>query len=456
MSDRQKRGMILRGIGVAALALGVMPSVSGAAELTGRQITFTKDIAPVFQEKCEECHRKGTNAPMSLRTYDEVRPWAKSIRQRVATRNMPPWHLDKTVGIQEFQNDRSLNDQQIAMVLKWVDSGAPMGDPKDMPAARTWPVGNEWELAKVYGEPDLVIKSSDYTMHAKGQDVWWKPVSDVPITEPRWVRAVEIRPASPAGRKITHHSVAELVQSDPSAKHDNVDDDAPGTMPNPGGILMEWAIGKSYDTYRPNSGKLLLPGAQIVWDIHYHAVGEQITDHSELAVFLYPKGQEPKYRTVLTNFGAVPRGTRSLDIPPNTVTKTEAFHVLKDPARIENFQPHMHLRGKAMSMEAILPDGTTKMLSYADKFNFNWMNNYIYTDESAPVLPKGTVIKITAWYDNTSANPNNPDPTQWVGQGDRTVDEMGHAWVNVTYLSEQDYKDWAAAHKTKRPAAGTE
>ncbi len=331
-----------------------------------------------------------------------------------------------------------------------------MGNPKDMPPPKQWKTDEGWELAKVYGEPDLIIKSSEYMMHAKGQDVWWKPVSDIPITEPRWVRAVEIRPSSAAGRKITHHSVAELVQSDPSAKHDNVDDDAPGTMPNPGGILMEWAIGKSYDTYRPNSGKLLLPGAQIVWDIHYHAVGEQITDHSELAVFLYPKGQEPKYRTVLTNFGAVPRGTRSLDIPPNTVTKTEAFHVLKDPARIENFQPHMHLRGKAMSMEAILPDGTTRMLSYADKFNFNWMNNYIYTDESAPVLPKGTVIKITAWYDNTAANPNNPDPSQWVGQGDRTVDEMGHAWVNVTYLSEQDYKDWAAAHKTKRNAAGTE
>jgi len=224
-----------------------------------------------------------------------------------------------------------------------------------------------------------------------------------------------------------------------------------------GGILMEWAIGKSYDTYRPDSGKLLLPGGQIVWDVHMHAVGEEITDHVELGIYLYPKGQEPKHRTVLTSFGAIPR-TRSLDIPPNTVTKTEAFHVLKQAARIENFQPHMHLRGKAMSMEAILPDGTTRMLNYADAFNFNWMNNYIYTDESAPVLPKGTIIKVTAWYDNTTANRNNPDPTQWVGQGDRTVDEMGHAWVNVTYISDQEYKDWAAAHeaKSKRASAGGE
>ena len=192
--------------------------------------------------------------------------------------------------------------------------------------------------------------------------------------------------------------------------------------------------------------------AAYVWDIHYHAVGERITDHSELAVYLYPKGQEPKYRTYLTNWGAVSRGSRSLDIPPNTVTKTEAFHVLKDPARIENFQPHMHLRGKAMSMEAILPDGEVRMLSFVNNFNFNWMNNYIYSDEAAPVLPRGTVIRITAWYDNTAANPNNPDPSQWVGQGDRTVDEMGHAWVNVTYITDQDYKDYVAAHKPKRAA----
>jgi hypothetical protein len=121
--------------------------------------------------------------------------------------------------------------------------------------------------------------------------------------------------------------------------------------------------------------------------------------------------------------------------------------VLKNPARLENFQPHMHLRGKAMALEAILPDGTTRMLSYVDHFNFNWMNNYIYTDDAAPVLPKGTIIRVTAWYDNTTSNPNNPDPNQWVGYGDRTVDEMGHAWVNVTYITEDDYKEWLAAHK---------
>ena len=109
----------------------------------------------------------------------------------------------------------------------------------------------------------------------------------------------------------------------------------------------------------------------------------------------------------------------------------------------------MHLRGKAMAMEAILPDGTTRMLSYVDHFNFNWMNNYIYADDAAPVLPKGTIIHVTAWHDNTAANPNNPDPNQWVGWGDRTVDEMAHAWVNVTYISEADYQAWLAEQKSK-------
>jgi hypothetical protein len=142
---------------------------------------------------------------------------------------------------------------------------------------------------------------------------------------------------------------------------------------------------------------------------------------------------------------------QNLDIPPNSMAQSQAFHVLREPARLENFQPHMHLRGKAMSIEAILPNGMTRMLSYVDHFNFNWMNNYIYAEDEAPVLPKGTIIRVTSWYDNTTANRHNPDPNQWVGYGDRTVDEMGHAWVNVTNITDQDYKEYAAKHM---PAGG--
>ncbi len=425
----------------------LLPALAMPADTGSAPVTFAKDIAPIFQAKCQDCHRPGTAAPMPLLTYEQARPWAKSIRQRVITRNMPPWHIDKTVGIQEFQNDRSLSDAQIATIVRWVDNGSPMGDPKDLPPPRQFPEDEGWQLAKVYGQPDLVLKSEPYTMPAHGQDVWFKP-----LTEARWVRAVEMRPGSAAGRRIMHHVLARLIQEEPAASGAASADDAPAGGAN-AGLLMEWAIGKNYDIYRPNCGKLLLPGAHIWWELHLHAVGEEIRDHAELAVYLYPKGEVPRYRTYLTLFSATPVFGSGIDIAPNSIAESQGYHLLRQPARLENFQPHMHLRGKAMAMEAILPDGTTRMLSYVDHFNFNWMNNYIYAEDAAPVLPKGTLIHVTAWHDNTRANPNNPDPDQWVGFGDRTVDEMAHAWVNVTYISEQDYNDWVARHRARGPAA---
>jgi hypothetical protein len=424
-------------IAIAALALAGAGFSAELASQSSKPATFSKDVAPIFQEKCESCHRPGSMAPMALITYDQVRPWAKAIRQRVITRQMPPWHLDKTTGVQKFQNDMSLSDEQIETIVRWVDAGAPQGDPKDLPRPKQWPNTEGWQLASQFGQPDLIIKSEPYTMPAKGQDVWFKPLTQIPLSEPRWVRAVEIRPGTAAGRKITHHALAYLQQEEPGTN----------TGPITQGLLMEWAVNKNYDVYRPNTGKLLRPGARIWWEMHLHAVGEEIRDNVELAVYLYPKNQEPKYRTFLTAFSGTRGNAASglLDIPPNSIAQTEGYTALRAPARLENFQPHMHLRGKAMLLEAILPDGTKRTISYVDHFNFNWMTNYIYADDSAPVLPKGTLIHVVAWHDNTKANPNNPDPDQWVGWGDRTVDEMAHAWVNVTYISEDDYKAWLDA-----------
>jgi len=432
------------------LVFAALPALMVAAELNTKPVTFAKDVAPILQEKCQGCHRAGEMAPMSLVTYEETRPWAKSIKQRVVARQMPPWHMDKTVGIQQFQNDMSLSDEQISVIARWADAGAPLGDPKDMPAPKQWPTDDGWKLASQFGQPDFVLKSDPYTMPAKGQDVWWKPLTQIPLSEPRWVRAVEMRPGTAAGRKITHHALAYLQQEEPGTN----------TGLATQGLLMEWAVNKNYDIYRPNTGKLLVPGSRIWWEMHYHAVGEEIRDHVELAVYLYPKGQEPKYRTFLTPFPGTPgsAGGGRLDIPPNTLTQSEGYQALRAPARLENFQPHMHLRGKAMLLEAILPDGTKRTLSYVDHFNFNWMTNYIYADDAAPVLPKGTIIHVVAWHDNTPNNKNNPDPEQWVGWGDRTVDEMAHAWVNVTYISDEDYQEWLAKHSPatsaeNRPAA---
>jgi len=443
-NSQPKRSSYLAG-GVLSVAAALsLASVPAGAQSADNAVTFAKDVAPILQAKCQDCHRAGSMAAMSLITYEETRPWARAIKERVSTRQMPPWHIDRAVGVQKFKNDMSLSDEQIATIARWVDAGAPAGNPKDMPAPRQWPADNEWQAVKLLGQPDLVITSAPYTMAAQHQDAWFRPLSVIPINEPRWVRAVEMRPGTMKGRRIIHHAVAYLDQEDKDTSG------VPGSGNsdlNRRAMLMEWAVGKGFDYYRPNTGKLLMPGAKISWDEHIHAVGEEITDTVQLGIWLYPKGQEPKYRTYLTAFAATRDG---IDIAPNSIAQNEGFTVLKMPARLENFQPHMHLRGKAMSLEAILPDGTTQMISYVGNFNFNWMTNYIYDDEAAPVFPKGTIVHVTAWHDNTRANKNNPDSDQWVGYGDRTVDEMAHGWVNVTYISDEDYAEWAAKHKPVR------
>ncbi len=415
---------------------------AAAAEVADEQPTFTKDIAPIFREKCEACHRAGYIAPMSLQTYAEVRPWARSIKQRVETRQMPPWHIDKAVGIQAFKNDRSLTDAEIDTVVRWVDSGAPQGNLADMPPPAVFADDDVWNYADVFGgPPDLIIHSTPYTMPALAQDHWWKPEVPTGLTEDRWIRGIEIRPSTVPGRRITHHALARLQQEEADAALGAASDIGPG-------LLMEWAVGKQGEMMRPNSGKLIKADSSIVWDIHYHAVGEQITDTVELGLYLYPVGEVPKHRQVLSAFTTFEGGREALSILPNQMTVTEAFHVMKQNGRIENFQPHLHLRGRGMQMEAILPDGGRQVLSLVSKFDFNWHNNYVYADDAAPLLPKGTVLAFKAWYDNTAGLRGNPDPNQWVGWGDRTVDEMGHAWVNVTYLDDADFEAAVAERKS--------
>jgi hypothetical protein len=177
---------------------------------------------------------------------------------------------------------------------------------------------------------------------------------------------------------------------------------------------------------------------------------EDITETAELGIYFYPKGVVPKYRQSLESWSAAAGSV--LDIPPNTIKATQGFVVLKKSARIESFQPHMHLRGKAMSLEAILPSGQVVLVSHVPNFTFNWHTAYVYADDAAPLLPKGTIMKISAWHDNTAANKANPEPNVWVGYGDRTVDEMAHAWMNVTYMEEEDYLREVDARKAKLAA----
>ena len=420
----------------AAGALALTALLGGASTASAQTApTFTKDVAPIFQQKCEACHRPESIAPMSLQTWQQSRPWARSIKARVLEHSMPPFQIDRTVGITKFKNDDSLTNQELDTIVKWVDAGAPQGDPKHMPEAIKWPTEQTWNFSKVLGkEPDLVVKSDSFTMPAVSQDAWDKRVTPIDLDEPRWVRAIEIRPGNLKGRKIVHHAIAYLEQDEPGA---------PQAGPAP--LFMEWAVGKQGEMMRPDSGKLLMPGARFRWDIHYSQGGEEITSNVEMGIYFYEKGQEPKYRTRLS---LIPAALGSLDLRPNAVTVTEGFYPLRENARIESFQPHMHLRGKAMMVEAILPTGQRQVLSHIDNFNFMWMTTFVYDDNLAPLLPKGTILKVTAWHDNTTAKKTNPDPTQWVGWGDRTVDEMAHAWMNIVNMNDEEFKAEVAKRKT--------
>lgn len=422
--------------------------VANAAAKRADPPTWAKDVASIMQAKCQVCHQPDAIAPMSLLTYADAKRAAARIKSRVATRRMPPWHLDKTVGIQDYKNDRSLSDAEINTIVEWVEGGAPEGDPTLAPPPVKWPDPNVWQFEDRFGAPDLVVKSAPFTRTARGEDKWFRPATETGLTEERWVKAIEIKPSFPDGRRVVHHVLTMLEQEEHGVT--GLASTATEMGPMSAGLFMEWALGKSGEIFNEDAGKLMLPGAKIRWELHYYAIGREVKDDQvELGVWFYPKGYKPKNRTILTMYNAAPGS--QLDIPPGEKSMTQNFYVLRAPARLENFQPHMHMRGKAMMMEAVYPDGRREVLSNVDNFQWQWHTNYIFADDAAPLLPKGTTLVFTAWHDNTKANANNPDPEQWVGWGDRTVDEMAHAWVDVTYLEQAEFEKLVAERKAKKP-----
>jgi hypothetical protein len=457
---------ILLAVGVSfAIPSRALAQAPNKIPVPVKTVTFTEHIAPILQDKCQMCHRPGMMAPMSLITYEEVRPWVRAIKARVSTREMPPWFVDKTVGIQKFVNDRSLSDDQIDTLVRWVDAGAPLGDPKHMPALRTWSDDSIWRVGEYFGRPpDLVVKSTPYTVTAGSQDSWWKPIVSSGLTEDRWVMAVETKP-SLQGRKVVHHVDTALVQLEqkptPAERAAGLsysrymrDHAAAGNrqgadLEQTSSMFSEWAVGKLGEVYAEGTGKLLKAGAKIGFEIHYHPDAETVKeDVVETGFWFYQKGTVPKHRVYYESIGSI----RNLDIPPNTVTMHQGYFVIRAPAVLQNFQPHMHLRGKAFLLEAIYPDGRVETINYSPRFSFNWSVNYIYAEDAAPAFPTGTILKVTAWHDNTAANRLNPDPTQWVGGGARSVDEMAHANAEIVYLTEAEYRDLVAKRrKDSRP-----
>jgi hypothetical protein len=404
--------VIVRAIWGLVACAAIYPSAARA-----QAVTFSSHIAPILQAKCQGCHRPGTSAPMSLLTYEDARPWARAIKQSVIRRDMPPWHLDRQHGIQRFKNDRSLTDTQIALLARWADEGAPLGDPALLPKPIVWPEADRWQS----GTPDLVVSLPPRTVAAAGPDTWADYIIDAGIRDDRYIRAVETRPNS-AARRVVHHVVTFVAQA---GERDDV-------------YLSEYAVGKDAEIFPAGTGRLISRGAKLRVNVHDHPAGEPLIERVELGLFFYPRGFVPAHQVTAVTIGLLLLDNE-LDVPANRVVTHEAFVTLAKAARVISFQPHMHMRGKAMLFEAIYPDGRREPLGAVDGYDFDAQVAYVYEDDVSPLLPAGTVLHAIATFDNTAANRRNPDPDQWVGFGNRSIDEMFQCHVMLTEVDDDEY-----------------
>jgi hypothetical protein len=392
--------------------------------------TFSRDVAPILQKKCQACHNPEGIGPMPLMNYAQVKPFAALIKDRTTKGIMPPWHNDTTTGIQSFKNDASLSEAQIATISRWVDEGAVEGNPANLPTPIELPSGAAWQLSDQLGPPDVIIKSTPYNVIADGQDQWWSPnVRFEGMDKERWLRAAEFKPSYPLGKKVVHHGHAVLI---PDGENRQV-------------ALARYGVGKSWEMYPEGTGMRVPAKGTIAWNLHYFPVGvEGDNDVVEVGLWFYPEGQQPEFETAgeamfrVDGLNGMARGQDIL-IPPHGYQVITGTHVLQEPAIIHSYRPHLHMRGRVMTMEAIYPDGRTEVIQQVNKYNHNWQISYIYEDDVKPLLPKGTVLQFTSVFDNTVNNPINPDPNQWVVFGRRGVDEMSHAWVGITYINEEQY-----------------
>jgi hypothetical protein len=385
-----------------------------------RQVTFTKDVAPVFQRACQNCHRPGAIAPMSLLTYEDARPWARSIKQKVTAREMPPWFIDRHVGVRKFKDDPSLTDAEVATIAAWVDGGAVRGDPADLPPPRQFSDVEQWNI----GEPDLIITlPKEHTIPAVAPDWWGVYFADSGLKEDRYIQAVETKPGNGA-RDVVHHAITYLLDADEGGTQRSV-------------MLNEYALGKNGDIFPANAGRIMKAGTKIRFQMHYHSNGKETRDRTRVGIKFHPRGYVPKYLQISSTVGDSPE---DLDIPAGEGdVRHDGYFRLEKATLLVSFQPHMHTRGKAMCVEAILPSMRVQSISCA-RFSFGWSLAYSYADDAAPLLPAGTILHVIGWHDNSPANRINPDPRNWAGYGGRTLDEMSFAWMNYYYLSDEEYQ----------------
>lgn len=420
---------------VVALVMACPALVSAQQTAQNGLVTFSSDIAPILQRSCQECHRAGSIAPMSLLTYEEVRPWARAIKNRTGLRTkpgaMPPWYVEKNIGIQRYKNDPSLNDEEIEKIATWVDNGAPQGNPADLPPQLNFPETAGWAL----GEPDLILSTPSVEILAGSPD-WWGPIGNVPtgVTEDRYVSAVEMREVNDllekrggqtvGGRFVFHHLCWGVV---------GVNGEDQIRFPC-------HEVGRNADVFDPDAGRLLSVGSKAdLFSTHLHASSEDAKAHIEIGFTLHPKGYKPT-RSVgqMGLFG----NSMNLDIKPMEANQEfEAFTVLERNWKIVSYEPHMHAAGVRMCMDAIW--GRTNQIDTLScvGYDHSWVRIYNFADDATPLLPKGTILRMRGYFDNTPTNRNVADPRNWSGLGHRSIDNMMNHLGEVVYLTDEEFED---------------
>jgi hypothetical protein len=417
------------------VTLRAEPETPAHARLTAvpSEVTFTKHIAPILQRSCQNCHRPDGVAPMSLMTYEEARPLARAIKNRTGLGPragvMPPWYVEKNVGIQHYKDDVSLSDVEVATVAKWADTGAARGRVEDMPPPLTFDAKGGWRI----GTPDLVVATDEILVKSDAPD-WWGEIKSIPtgLTEDRYVAAVEIREvndvpnsgtgrATVGGRYVFHHMiwstrVLDEVAEDAELTAELVLGNADSITPWP---VHE--VGRNPDVFDEKAGRLLKAGSSIVSDsVHLHSNGRDTKARLEVGFKFHPKGYKPTYRrSISRQFG----NGSDIDIKPMEAgQQLHAYTVLQEHTKLTSFEPHLHAPGMRMCLEAIW--GFNIQTLTCAGYDHNWVRGYDYDDEHAPLLPRGTILHIIGYMDNSPSNKNVPDPRNWQGSGNRSVANM--------------------------------
>jgi len=432
---------------IAALAsLGTGMNLSARSGDSPGDVTFTKDIAPILQRSCQQCHRPDGVAPMSLVSYEDVRPWARAMKVRTGLGPragvMPPWFVEKDLGIQHFKNDLSLSQEEIATIAKWADSDAPRGNPAQMPSPLNFDDTDKWTI----GEPDLVLKSKEVTVPAAGPD-WWGDVGLVPtgLSEDRYVSAVEVREVNDipkggqiktvGGRYVFHHMTYSSLVPDERGS-DPVDEGS-----------TSWPIhevGRNADIFPPEAGRLLQAHSALSLAAgHLHANGRETKAHLEFGFKFFPNGYKPLYRRSTLRLG----NGIDIDVKPNRANQElHAYAVLQDHTKIIAFEPHLHAPGVRMCLEAIWGHNIQTLNCVG--YDHNWVKQYVYDDDAAPLLPKGTIVHLIGFLDTTPANRNPADPRNWAGGGRRSIANM---FIDLGYsvaLTEEQFQAEMARRRT--------